>query len=271
MCEAPSGPFRQIGDVPFPIPRRLQVADHAARIDALAEAEINTGVSRCIQQVIALVLRIVHAEVLLDVLGERMDLERQVAALHRIKKVEADGEFVAEAGVYGIAQQGPRLVEHQVQRRQLQPRLAQPQQQAVFFRHAVEAPAVVDGRAVQIADFLHPLPAPGGRIEKGHHAEGPRHRMPQAATHGLAVGQLRLPRVVRVQNEVPLGDQRPFPAIADPPVDEKRTLVLQFRRKRGIAHTEIARPQITRFVAAEAVLAFPSRQVGIDQHVGVAH
>ena len=70
-----------------------------------------------VEQVVALVLRVVHAEVLLDVLGERMDLEGEVAAAHRVEEVEADGELVAEARVDRLAEQRARLVEHQVDRR----------------------------------------------------------------------------------------------------------------------------------------------------------
>ena len=63
-----------------------------------------------VEQVVALVLRVVHPEVLLDVLGQRMDLERQVAAAHGVEKIEADRELVAEPRVHRLAEQRARLV-----------------------------------------------------------------------------------------------------------------------------------------------------------------
>ena len=58
-----------------------------------------------VEQVVALVLRVVHPEAVLDVLGQRVHLQREVAAAHRVEEVEADRELVAEARVDGLAEQ----------------------------------------------------------------------------------------------------------------------------------------------------------------------
>ena len=203
-----------------------------------------------------------HAEMVLDVFGERMHLEREVAAAHRVQEIEADGKLVAKPRVDRLAQQGARLVKHQVQGRDFKADIAEAEQQAVFFRHAIEAPAVVLRAAVQVADFLHPLAAPRRGIEEGHDAERPRDRVAQAAPHGVAFGQLRLARVVGVEDEIPFGDERALPAVAHAPVHEEGALVLQVGREFAVFDAQVAG-----LIAAEAELRLPARQVGINQDV----
>ena len=71
----------------------------------LLKPEINASVGAGVEHVIALVLRIMHAKMLLDVLGQWVYLEGKVAALHRIQKIEADGKLFAETARALFAQQ----------------------------------------------------------------------------------------------------------------------------------------------------------------------
>ena len=75
---------------------------------------------------------------LLDVLGERMDLEREVAATHRVEKIEADGELVAETGMHRVAQQAARLIEDEVDRRQ-SPTAASPNPRSRLFSSGTQS------------------------------------------------------------------------------------------------------------------------------------
>ncbi len=86
--------------------------------------------------------------------------------------------------------------------------------------------------------------------------------MPQAPAHGLALGHLGLSRVVGVQNEIPAGDQRALPAVADAPVDEERPLVLQPGRQIAVSDAKIVG-----LAAALTVLGFPPRQIGVYQQI----
>src|SRR3954451_8640750 len=106
-------------------------------MDVGLKAEVDGGnTERRVEQVIALILRVAHAELLADVLRQRMNLEAEVAAAHRVEEVEADGKLSPEAPVDRIAKQLARVQENQVDRRQLKSILAEAQQQAVFLRHA---------------------------------------------------------------------------------------------------------------------------------------
>ena len=98
----------------------------AVGLDAFPQAQINAGVRPGIEQVVAFVLRVVHPEMLLDVFGERMHLERKIAAAHRVEEVEPDGKLIAEPRVDRFAEQRARLVEDQIERRDLEPDVAKP-------------------------------------------------------------------------------------------------------------------------------------------------
>ena len=50
----------------------------------------------------------------LDVFRQRVNLKRQSAAAHRIEKIEANRELVAEPRVNRVAEQHLRLVKHKV-------------------------------------------------------------------------------------------------------------------------------------------------------------
>ena len=207
-----------------------------------------------------------HAEILLDVFRERMHLETQVAATHRVEKIEADGKFVAETRMHFFAQQRAGLIKNQINGGNFQPRVAETEQQRIFLRHAVETPAVILRAAVEIANFLHPLAAPRRGIEEWHDAKRLRHCLTQTAPDSFTLGELRLARIVCVEDEIPFGDERSFPAIAHTPVHKERAFVLQIRGERFVVCTEVVR-----FVAAVAQLAFPARHVGINQNISIRH
>src|ERR1035437_2995727 len=98
--------------------------------------------------------------------------------------------------MYLLAEQRVRLSEHKVQRWNLEARVPKSEQQAVFFGHTVEAPAVIRRAPVEVADFFHPLSAPGRRVEKGHHAKRPRDGQSQSLAHGFAFSQLGFDRII---------------------------------------------------------------------------
>src|SRR5581483_4857658 len=141
-------------------------------------------------------------------------------------------------------------------------RSAKWQQQAVLFGHAVEAPTEILHAAVQVANLLHPLPAPGRWIKKGHYPERPGYGLSKPTPHGLPVRQFWRSRIIGIEQEVPFRDKRTFPPVADAPVHEKCALVLQAGRQLTILGTEVAG-----LVSTKALLRFPSSQVGVDQHI----
>ena len=139
---------------------------------------------------------------------------------------------------------------------------AEAEQQAVLLRHAVEAPGVVRRLLRQVADLLHPLPAPGAGVEERHDAEGPPRRGGQPAAEVVALDQLRRPGLVRVEQVVDPLEQRSLQAVGRPPVHEEAALV------------ELARPLLL-VVGPEArdlvpplpLLDLPAREVGVDEDV----
>src|SRR5882724_5269150 len=105
---------------------------------------------------------------LLDVFGQGMHLKRQVPSAHRIEKVKADGKFWPETLVNLVTEQCDRFAPDEVQAGQFNALLAEVEHQAILLRHTIKAPAIIGCAAVQIKNFLHPLSAPRGRIEKRH-------------------------------------------------------------------------------------------------------
>src|SRR5258708_30528624 len=97
-----------------------------------------------------------------------MNLKGKVAATHRVKKVEADGELFAEARVDRLTQQFARMLEHEIDGGDLDFHVPAAQKQPILFRHAVTAPGVGwSSLRPDPADFFHPLaaPGPGGRVQ----------------------------------------------------------------------------------------------------------
>ena len=61
------------------------------------------------QDVITLILGVVHPKLLLDVLRNGVDLKAQILATHGVEEVKADRELCAETRVNLLAQQSTRL------------------------------------------------------------------------------------------------------------------------------------------------------------------
>ncbi|VDR29861.1 Uncharacterised protein [Raoultella terrigena] len=62
-----------------------------------------------------------HAKLLLDIFGYRMNLETQVLPADSVEKIETDRELGAEAGVDFFTQQRAGVQQHQVLRGDLDP------------------------------------------------------------------------------------------------------------------------------------------------------
>src|SRR5579859_583045 len=147
---------------------RAQVRDHAVAVDAFLQSKINAATIAGVEQVIALVLRVVHAEVLLDVFRQRMDLEGKIAAFHGVQKVKADGKLGAKAGVHGVAEKSARMLKNQVNRRYLDVCRAKAEQETVLLRNAIETPRKVRYVSRKLTYLFHPLAAPRSRIKEGN-------------------------------------------------------------------------------------------------------
>ena len=67
-----------------------------------------------IQKIVALILRIWHAEFFIDIFGQRMYLQGKVLTAHRIQQVKTDLEFCAEPAVDSFTQQFMRRIEDKI-------------------------------------------------------------------------------------------------------------------------------------------------------------
>src|ERR1700693_1511856 len=208
---------------------RLECLDHCIEIGVAPAREVDRRTRFGIEQVVALILRIAHAKTLLDVLGEWMHLQGEVPAVHGVKKIEADGKLGPKAVIDRLAEQRPRLREDQIDRRNLDTHVAKLEKETVFLRHAIEAPGEIRLRAIEIADFLHPLPAPGSGIKKWRNAKGAAYAVRKRSTKALACHELRLIRDAGIEQEVPAQHRALLDGIAHAPVDEEGSLVLERR------------------------------------------
>ena len=77
--------------------------NHLFRFDPLFHPQIHGSIFCRIQHIIAFVLRVVHTELFLYILCQRMYLQTQISSLHRIEKVETDRKLVTETAIYRIA------------------------------------------------------------------------------------------------------------------------------------------------------------------------
>ena len=205
-----------------------------------------------------------HAEGLLDVLGQGVHLQGEVLAVHRVQKVEPDGEVQAKARVHAVAQERARRKEHQILRRHLHDGVPALEQQAVLLRHAVKAPGVVLLGGVQAADLLHPLPAPDAGVEVRRHAEGALRHERQRRAEVLAPHHHGLVALVRLQEVVDLGHHGALVSVADAPVDEVAALDLAQRLL-----ALVVRAVVADLARAVAQLDLPAGQVRVDEHVAL--
>ena len=164
----------------------IQCVDHLIRVHARFQTEVNGCILSGIQQIIAFVLCIIDAERITDILGSRVYLQTEVAPSHRIQEVEADREILSEARFDRASQQVTGLIKYKIIRGHLKQFAFYFQVQAVLFGHAVETPAEVCLFLIEVADFLHPLSSPGGRVEERNHTERFTGCLFQSGTQGFA-------------------------------------------------------------------------------------
>ena len=238
-----------------------QVLYHLHLVDAFFQAEIDHRVLASIKQIVALVLRVGQTELLLCELVGGMYLEAEVAALHGVEEVEADGETLAEAMPHLLSEQLASVSQHDILRRQLEELTVGLQVEAVLLGHAVEAPAVVHLFARQVADFLHPLASPRSRVEERNDAEGFPSRAFQALPHLRVGNHFRLVATVRVNPELDASalHQLVLVAVDDVPVVEVTSFILH----RGTVLVVVDAERL-HFVSAEALLNLPASHVGVN-------
>ncbi len=106
----------------FPQPSR-----HPHGVDVRPQAKVDAGVRCGVQHVIAFVLRVGHSELVLNVFGQGMDLEREIASLHGVEEIEPDGELRAEARMDRFSQKLARVSEHQIDGRNFDLDAAKPE------------------------------------------------------------------------------------------------------------------------------------------------
>ena len=242
--------------------RRFQFGDHHFGLDVFPQTEINASIFLHIEHVIALVLCVKHAEMLADVFGQRMHLQAQVAPVHGIEEIETNGKFCAKTGIYILSQQLPWLVINQVNRGYFHRGSIKIEQQAVLLRHTIETPGIVHRRPVEVAYFLHPLPAPGARIEKRDHAERLGSRLFQGSPYRFAGSHFRAAFGVGVQHKIPVRHEFSFQAVAHPPVGKIGAFVHPAEFQRLVVDTETGYG-----LAPHPLLDFPARHVCINQQV----
>ena len=108
--------------------RCAQVLNHNVAISSGLQSQIYTAAFARIEQVITFVLGVVHSELLANVFRPRMHLQRQISSAHGIEKVEADGEFGAEARKYIFSEQFERVKKGEINRGQFDLNISEPEQ-----------------------------------------------------------------------------------------------------------------------------------------------
>ena len=243
----------------------LQVCDHRLRIHALLQPQIHAAALARIEDVVALVLGVGHAEVGADVFGVRMHLQAQVLAAHGVQEIEADRVFRAEACECALAQHRAGQVLNQVHGGGFHAHVAIAQQQAVLLRHAVKAPGEVGRVAVEAADLLHPLTAPDAGVEVGRQPERLSGHGAQSRPEARAGDQLRRGGVVGVQIEVDFVVQIALVPVGDAPLHEEAALVF----------AQDVLVLVVLLVVGHALpvaqLNLPAGQIGVHQHVAPGH
>src|SRR2546430_1676343 len=168
------GPFVDVLLGIEPVASLLSLAEfgrHLLSIYIRLKTKVNRSIRRGIKQIVAFVLSVRNTEFFPDVFRQGMDLQRQISTLHSVQEIEADGKLCPKARVYGIAQQFARVLKHEIDRRDLNYHIAEPEAKRVFLGNAVEAPRVVWSCSIQATDFAHPLPSPRSGVEEGNNTE----------------------------------------------------------------------------------------------------
>ena len=200
---------------------------HRSWVSACFAPQIHLCACLGIEHIIAFVLGVGQAELLLNVTGQGVYLQRQVAAGHGIEKVETDGEFCAETVIRGLPEQSLRLGENQVDRRNFDFDGTETEAEAILLWHAVETPGEVGLGSIEIADLLHPLPAPRPGIEKRNRANRPRRAMTERRAQSISFDKPRIVRCSGVEHIIPARHRSALHSIGSAPVDEECSLIFQ--------------------------------------------
>ena len=244
-----------------------QVVDHRILVDTFFQSQIHHSILSGIQQIVALVLCIVHAEILADKLGGGMHLQTQIATAHGVEKVETNRKILAKTGLYRLTEQWSALQQHQIDRGQLETHAVHLEQQTVLLGHTVETPAEVGFRAVQVAHLFHPLAAPWSWVEERYHAEGRFRGFLDALKKGTAVNHLGFACDMGVQPPVDACKELVFVLVEYAPVDKQSAFVLD---RHGIL--AVVNAQRHHLVPTESLLYLPAGHVHIHlQCVGRGH
>ena len=155
-------------------PARGEVADHLVGVDALLQAQVDGRVGLGVEEVVALVLGVVHPEAVLDVLGagDAPGSERLPPPMVS-RKSNRIGNSAPKRACTVLAQQRAGAGTARRRAPGAPRRVAEVEQQAVLLGHAVEAPAVVDGSSSRSqTSFIH-WPPHGAGSKKGTGLHGP--------------------------------------------------------------------------------------------------
>ena len=142
-----------------------QIFYHLLLIHTVLQTQIYTSAFSGIQHIVALILCILHTELLFDIFCQRMYLKAKILSAHRIQEVKSDWEFRTEACINLFTKQRLWLIQHQIHCRNFHNSIRKFQIQGVFLRYTVKAPCEIGFFTVKITDLLHPLSAPYTRIK----------------------------------------------------------------------------------------------------------
>src|SRR3984893_18315640 len=214
--------------------RLQQVSHHLVAIDVLFQPQVYTPSLPRIQKVVALILGIVDSKLLLNILGQRVHLKGEIAALHCVEKIEADGELGSKTRMHRFAEQLMRMLKYQVNGWDFYLHVAETKQKAILFRYAIKAPCVVLGLPRQVAHFFHPLSAPRSGIEEGHYAKRPVRRILQSLQMQSPTDHLGQIALICVQQKINIWNQIFLQAVGDTPVHKVGSFILCLRAFRAV-------------------------------------
>ena len=140
---------------------------------------------------------------------------------------------------------------------------AESKEQAIFFRHAVEAPRVIWRVAREVEHFFHPMTAPGTGIEIWHDPEGLVCRDLKSSPEIDAADQFWGVIRVGIEQKINMWKEGLLEPIRGAPLDKITAFVLA-----GDVVCLILESQICEALCAPPFLYFPAGQVGVDEGYG---
>ena len=236
----------------------LQLRDHIGDLYTLFQAQIYAGALFRVQNVIALVLRVSHAKIPMNIVCRRVHLQRQVLAADRIQKVEPYRKLRAKPGVHFGAQQRLRMTEDQVHGRHLQHCTVQVEADAVLLRHTVKAPCVVVHFRIQPAYLLHPLTAPDSGVKIRNDPERSRDLLPKHLLKEVTPDHHVVFIPVGIDEVLHLVHEGHLPLVRDAPL--QKIPLLEFLQ---YIFVRLVR-EIARHAGTVAQLDLPAAHVGVD-------